>query len=172
MSTVLGQKKIAVMVILRHGDSFLLLLRSREPNRGMYAPVGGKLEPHETPRQAALRETFEETGLRLAALRCCGVLSETSPVAYNWLCYIYVAEIERLPPPPCDEGTLEWIDFQDILRVPTPPTDWQIYRYVLAGKSFAFDAIFDENLRMTRFEEELEGIVFDPADGFQTPIRG
>ena len=35
------------MCILQQGDQFLLLKRGKEPNKGMYVPVGGKLEPFE-----------------------------------------------------------------------------------------------------------------------------
>ncbi len=153
-------KKIATMVVLRNGQSFLLLKRKNEPNAGMFVPVGGKLEAHESPRQAALRETFEETGFQLSDVKFCGVLAETSPVDYNWLCYIYLADIEKCEPPPCDEGELQWIDFQDILSVPTPPTDWQIYKFILENRAFVLDAIYDENLKMIEMTDEISGEKF------------
>lgn len=152
----LGLKKLAAMVILRHKDRFLLLKRNKLPNINMYVPVGGKLEPFETPRAAAIRETTEETGLDLASIRFCGTLTETSPTTYNWLSYIYIAEIEDIPPPYCDEGTLEWIAMKDFLKVPTPPTDWYIFQYVLAHRPFAFSAEFDEQLNMLKMIEEIE----------------
>lgn len=157
----LGLKRIAAMTVLRHGQDFLLLKRSKMPNAGMYVPVGGKLEPHERPRDAALRETFEEADLRLdtAQLIYGGVLTESSPVDYNWLCFIYLADIERIPPPPCDEGILEWIALPNILQVPTPPTDWQIYQYLIKGQPFALDAVYDEQLQLLEMREEITGEV-------------
>lgn len=155
----IGIKKIASMVILRHNSRYLLLQRGKEPNKGMYVPVGGKIEPFETPKNAAIRETLEETGIAVNNLRFCGTLIESSPTKYNWMCYIYISEIEDMPPPYCDEGILEWIEWEDLLKVPTPPTDWLIYKYVLEGKPFAFSAEYDENLKMFRMEEEIEGKV-------------
>jgi 8-oxo-dGTP diphosphatase len=157
MQIPIGLKRTAAMVVLRHGDSFLLLKRAKSPNKGKYVPVGGKLEPFENPLNAALRETYEETGLRLNTVKYCGVLVETSPTDYNWQCNIYVAEIDFIPPPPCDEGTLEWIDFDRVPNVPTPPTDLHIYHYIMAGKPFAFDAVYDENLKLLEMREEIEG---------------
>lgn len=61
--------------------------------------------------------------------------------------------------PPCNEGTLEWISFENVLNVPTPKTDWFIYKYILDQKPFAFHAEFDENLNLLRMEEETEGVV-------------
>lgn len=158
----LGLKKLAAMVILRHQDRFLLLKRNKAPNIGMYVPVGGKLEPFETPRAAAIRETAEETGLQIDSIRFCGTLIESAPTTYNWLCYIYIADIEDMPPPYCDEGTLEWIAFDDFLKVPTPPTDWYIFQYVLENRPFAFSAEYDKDLKMFKMVEEIEDkVVFE-----------
>ena len=152
-----GIKKIASMCILKHQHQFLLLKRANEPNQGKYVPVGGKLEPHENPYQAVLRETLEETGIKLETAKFCGLLTETSPVKYNWICYVYLAEIPYQPAPYCDEGTLEWIAIDDLLKVPTPATDWWIYKYVLANKPFVFNAEFDADLNMLWMMDDLEG---------------
>ena len=152
-----GLKRVAAMCILQYQQKFLLLKRSKSPFIGHYVPVGGKLEPHENPLAAAKRETFEETGLQIDDFKFCGILTESSPMNYNWICYIYLAQIEDIEPPFCDEGILEWIEYDDLLNVPTPPTDWQIYKYVLQGKPFAFNAIYNENMEMTEMWEDFEG---------------
>ena len=89
-----GLKRIATMVVLRHESAFLLLERNKMPNAGMYVPVGGKVEPYERPVDTAVRETAEETGIQLSReqLTYGGVLTETSPVRYNWLCFIFMAD--------------------------------------------------------------------------------
>lgn len=153
-----GLKKIATLCVLKHGNQFLLLKRANAPHIGKYVPVGGKLEPHESPYQAALRETLEETGISLAKAKFCGILTETSPVKYNWINYVYLAEIRYQPPPFCKEGILEWVSIEDLLKVPTPPTDWWIYKYILADKPFMFSAEFDANLSMLEMRKDIEGI--------------
>jgi len=158
MQFPIGYKRAAAMVVLRCDRQFMLLKRARPPHVGKYVPVGGKLEPFEDPYSAALREAEEETGLQLEALSYGGVLIETSPIDYNWQCNIYLADISYQEPPPCDEGVLEWIRFEDVLKVPTPPTDWHIYQYIMAGKPFAFDAVYDGALQMLELREEIEGI--------------
>ena len=150
-------KKIAVMVILRCNDQYLLLRRAKAPNAGLYAPVGGKLEAHERPVDAAIRETLEETGIAIASPTLCGVLSETAPVDYNWLCYIYRSDIEYLEPPPCNEGVLEWIVFDRLPEIPLPATDLRIYDYVQRGQKFVFDAVFDAELNLLEMVDELAG---------------
>ncbi|GAA4833136.1 8-oxo-dGTP diphosphatase [Algivirga pacifica] len=157
MYGVEGIKRVATLCILKNENRFLLLRRLKEPNKDKYTPVGGKLDPYESPLQAALRETYEETGIELSSMRYCGMLTETSPTKYNWISYVYVAEIEDMPPPECPEGTLEWIDFEQLLNIPTPITDWYIYKYLMEEKMFAFDAVYDEQLQLLTMREELEG---------------
>lgn len=150
-------KKIAVMVILRCGDRYLLLRRAKAPNAGRYAPVGGKLEAYERPVDAAIRETQEETGITIANPILCGVLCETAPVDYNWLCYIYLADIPYQEPPYCNEGVLEWIAHDRLAEVPLPATDLIIYDFVQRGEKFVFDAVFDADLNLVHMVEELKG---------------
>ena len=154
-----GLKKSAAMVVLRHQDLFLLLQRANPPHPGKYLPVGGKLEAFEDPRSAAIRETAEETGIQLDHLSFSGILIETSPTKYNWQSSIYVADIEYLPPPYCDEGTLKWIPLLDIPNVPTPETDWHVYHYIMQEKPFVFNALYNDQMELSSMLEEIEGIV-------------
>lgn len=154
-----GLKRVATLCVLKHGRRLLLLHRLKEPNKGKYAPVGGKIEPYETPLQSVKRETWEETGVYVDNPKFCGILTETSPTDYNWTSYVYVADIDLIDPPPCPEGTLEWIDFDgDRDAIPTPKTDWFVYQYILDGKPFAFSATFDDELNMLEMVEDIEGI--------------
>lgn len=145
------------MVVLRHEQAFLLLERAKPPHQGKFVPVGGKLEPFEDPYSAAIRETKEETGISLSSLQYAGVLIESSPTAYNWQCNIYLADIPYQTPPPCDEGILHWVNYDQIPFIDTPPTDWLIYQYLMRGQVFAFNAIYDENLVLIRMVDEIEG---------------
>lgn len=157
MKFPIGYKRSAAMVVLRHQQQFMLLKRARAPHIGKYVPVGGKLEPFEDPYTAALRETEEETGIRLEQLQYGGVLIESSPIDYNWQCNIYLADIDFREPPACDEGTLEWIHFEDIANISTPPTDLAIYQYLMRQQPFALNAIYDAEMNLTRMVEEIEG---------------
>ena len=53
----------AASVALIDRDKVLLIQRARKPYFGMWSLPGGRLEPGETPEQAAQREVMEETGL-------------------------------------------------------------------------------------------------------------
>lgn len=151
-----GLKKAATLCILRNKQHFLLLKRRKEPNKDLFTPVGGKLDPFESPLQCAIRETYEETGTKVDRMKYCGILTETSPTEYNWTGYVYVADIDYIEPRVCNEGTLMWISFDALLTVPTPVTDWYIYQYILDQKPFAFNAEYDEKLNLVSMSEEIE----------------
>jgi 8-oxo-dGTP diphosphatase len=153
-----GIKKAAVFCILQCEHQFLLLERNKDPNQGKMVPVGGKIDPFETPLQAVIRETKEETGLNIVNPIFCGILTETSPSKYNWISYIYTTQIEFVPAPTCDEGTLHWVDIKNIHTLNTPPTDMSIYTYVAEGKKFILDATYDKDMNMVSLYEELQGL--------------
>lgn len=150
-----GLKRTAVLCVLKNGYEFLLLKRLKEPNKDNYTPVGGKLDPFESPADAAIRETWEETGIKVPEMKYCGVLVETSPADYNWTSFVYVAAIDYLSPPLCNEGTLEWIHFDKVLDVPAPKTDWFIYKFILEERPFAIMADYDEQLHLLSMTEAI-----------------
>lgn len=53
----------AVGVICFKGDQVVLIKRSKPPKKDDWSLPGGRIEPGETYREAALRELMEETGI-------------------------------------------------------------------------------------------------------------
>ncbi len=157
MSEQWEYKKVAVLCILEHDNQFLLLKRRKAPNIGLYTPVGGKLHPFESPEQAAYRETMEETGIEVENFRYWGSLVETSPADYNWVSFVYHAEVEYCEPIDCSEGTLKWIDQIDLRKLKAPDTDWHLYQYILLKKPFAIHAEYNQQLQLMQMKEMIEG---------------
>ena len=155
-----GLKKVGVLTVLRHGSAMLLLRRAKQDElQGKYVPIGGHVDPFEAPREAAIREVREETGLVVEEVTFRGVLVETSPTRYNWVTFIYSAEVPRIAPPPCPEGTLEWVEAAALPGLPTPETDAHIYALLAAGQPFVLDAVYDADVRMQMLTEEISGRV-------------
>lgn len=57
-------RKLNVIVVFnKNMDKLLFCIRAKEPYKGKYNFVGGKVEENETNDEAAYRELFEETGI-------------------------------------------------------------------------------------------------------------
>ncbi|WKN45282.1 NUDIX domain-containing protein [Tunicatimonas pelagia] len=164
-----GIKKAAVLCVLKHQakgrlPELLLLKRLKEPNQHLYTPVGGKLDPYESPLSAAIRETKEEAGVEVPTMKYCGTLVESSPTKYNWINFVYVADIERVSPSICNEGELRWISLEEVTNIPTPKTDWFIYQFIFQNRKFAFHADFDDQINLVRMTDMLtEEVVYRSA---------
>ena len=57
--------RLGVSVCIFRDDAVLLVRRGKDPGRGLWAPVGGGIEPGETADDAALREVAEETAVEI-----------------------------------------------------------------------------------------------------------
>lgn len=55
----------AGVIVINERRQILLVQRGHEPQRGRWTLPAGRIEPGETPAQAAVREAFEETGLHV-----------------------------------------------------------------------------------------------------------
>ena len=115
----------------------LLLRRRNPPNQGLYNAPGGKIESHEDPYEACLREVYEETGIRLPGARLRAVLTViTRSTGAQWLLFVFTAG--RPPgasgPVATDEGDLRWIPFAEIPSLPVPADIPLILPYLFASQ--------------------------------------
>lgn len=104
----------AAVVCLYH-DQVLLVQRDREPNRGRWSFPGGRIEPGETARDAAARETLEETGIRVRVLDVVDVYDAIfPPFHYCVTDYLAVPEQHADPHPGSDAMNVRWVPFEDV----------------------------------------------------------
>jgi len=118
-------------------DDVLLLERTREPNRGLWSPPGGKLlaPEGESPWACACREAREELGLDLGPrdLHLTGIVSEHGYEGHaHWLMFLF--EIRRRVnalPPACAEGRFAFHSRASLPALTLPRTDreqvWPLY---------------------------------------------
>jgi 8-oxo-dGTP diphosphatase len=83
--------QLAGCIIANDTDGILLLHRNTKKRRQWEIP-GGKLDPHESPLKAAVREVREETGLEVEIIRELGTQpfhEDGNTLTYTW----FLAEI-------------------------------------------------------------------------------
>ena len=109
--------------LIRKGEKILLLNRNKKPLMGMWNGVGGKIEVNETPYEGVVRETFEETGIRLKDVTYKGNVvfknKDISEIKDADGMYVFLAhlpdEANVHTPLNTDEGILEWKSIDWIL---------------------------------------------------------
>ena len=68
--------KLGTLTYLEHQNQILLLHRQKDDEQqGLWLAPGGKVELHESPYEAAIREVKEETGLHVLSMTLKGVLT-------------------------------------------------------------------------------------------------
>ncbi len=109
----------------------LLIERTREPNRGLWSPPGGKLHTHdgESPYACACREAHEELGIELAPsdLHLAAIVSEHGyQEQAHWLMFLFEVKRKlRTLPPPHGEGRFQFFSRDAMETIPLPQTDRQ-----------------------------------------------
>ena len=103
-----------VLVFVLNGSD-VLLLKGAPGKRiwaGRYNGVGGHVEPDEDVYAAALRETREETGLDVHALRFEGLVNVDVGSTTGILLAVFTARSASRETIASAEGTLEWVPLE------------------------------------------------------------
>ena len=136
--------KLATICYLDNGKEFLMLHRNKKPNdvhAGKWIGVGGKLEKGETPQECAAREILEETGLKARpVLKGIITFPEFTP-GHDWYTYVFKATDFEGDLIDCNEGTLAWVPYDQVLTKPTWEGDHTFVSWLLEDKPF-FSAKF------------------------------
>ncbi len=127
---------------LCNGSDWLLMQRAetRTLAPGLWAGVGGHLEPHEIsdPEQAALREVEEETGIRRDQIRDFRLqaLIHRRRADEIRVQYLYLGVVSHRRVRDTEEGTLHWVPEKEILtKSMAASTRFFLERYVKNGPS-------------------------------------
>ena len=110
------------LIYIEKDEKYLMLHRVKKENdinHDKWIGGGGKCEENESPEECAVREAREETGLTLFDPEYRGVVTFVcdryeGEYMHLFTCSRFSGEIIE-----CDEGTLEWVDKDKVLSLPT-----------------------------------------------------
>ncbi|USF27440.1 8-oxo-dGTP diphosphatase [Firmicutes bacterium ASF500] len=106
---------------IRRGEEYLMLHRIKKENdlnHDKWIGIGGKFEDKESPEDCLLREALEETGLTLTDYRYRGMVTFVSDGWATEYMHLFTADGFTGTLKDCDEGVLEWIPKEQLLKIP------------------------------------------------------
>lgn len=89
--------KVVVIAVVTCGESLLVCQRAIDPGKGLWALPTGYVESGETLEGAAMRETFEETGVTLDAARL-ELYTVTDMPGIEQVAIAFRADLGEMPP--------------------------------------------------------------------------
>ena len=103
-----------IVVFNKNLNKVLFCIRAKEPYKGMYNFVGGKVEPGETNDEAAYRELFEETGITSRSIKLDHFM-DLNYFKYENNIQVYYGILEHDVELVEEKNKLEWVDINDEL---------------------------------------------------------
>ena len=123
MFAMTGEKAVLAAVCFVTRDKNVLMIHKRSSSgEEFWNGVGGKAKLNEDPTETCIRETAEETGLRIfnPRLRCIQV-GNSRIGKEKWVIFTYLANKFEGYVKESSEGEVKWVNFEDIPKLNTPP---------------------------------------------------
>lgn len=136
-------KDVATLLFVLDGPRVLLIRKKRGLGAGKINGPGGRLEPGETPLEAALREVREEVCLDANLVEHRGELSFQFTDGYGLHAHLFVAHAHRGVPTETDEALPSWFDVADLPWDEMWADDRLWLPRVLAGERVRGRFVFD-----------------------------
>ena len=114
------RSKLTTLCYIEKDDSYLMLHRvskKHDVNKYKWIGIGGHFEENESPEECLLREAKEETGLTLTNWSFRGIVTFISEGWDTEYMCLYTADGYEGEMIPCNEGVLEWVKKEDLLKL-------------------------------------------------------
>ena len=104
--------------VVHDRDGRLLLVRRRNaPSKGLWSVPGGRVEPGESPEQAAAREVLEETGLRVEVGRLLGSVQIGDYLVHDFAAQVVGGSLRAGD----DASDVRWCSIEEAELLPLTP---------------------------------------------------
>ena len=143
----------AVIAFARRDGELLLIHKKRGLGAGKINGPGGRIEPGETPVEAAIRETEEEVGVTIRDPVEHATLHFVFLDGYSLTVYVYVSDDFHGDPVETDEARPFWAPLSRLPYESMWADDEYWLPEVLAGRYVEGRFVFDED---TMISSELE----------------
>ncbi|MBP1989555.1 8-oxo-dGTP diphosphatase [Paenibacillus eucommiae] len=139
------------MCLVKYNDKVLLVNRPNKLGFPGWIGPGGKIDFPESLTEGAIREVWEETGLRITDLVYKGIDEYVDPkqnfryMVFNYLATSFEGELLKNPP----EGELKWVAINEALNYPMQ--SWFKRRFPLFFEAGTFEIyeIYDQDEKIT-----------------------
>lgn len=137
-------QEVATVVYLVTDTAILLGKKKRGWGAGFWNGFGGKVQSDETPEEAARREVFEESGIRVETLVPIGCLIFSYPEKIKEIkTHIFITSEFTGEPIETDEMSPHWFLFDEIPYDYMWEDDREWLPLVLSGMSVSGTYVFD-----------------------------
>jgi 8-oxo-dGTP diphosphatase len=136
-------RDVAVLLFVIRGGEALLIRKKRGLGAGKINAPGGRIEPGETPEQAAIRETQEEVGVTPSTPRRRGHLRFQFVDGYALECHVLVADACEGDVYETDEAIPMWTALDALPYGEMWADDRMWLPLMLEGRTFRGRFVFD-----------------------------
>jgi 8-oxo-dGTP diphosphatase len=155
----------AVIVFVRNRNHVLLIHKKRGLGAGKVNGPGGRLEPRETPEEAAIRETHEEVGLQIADLHERAHLQFAFLDGYLLEVYVFVTRVFQGTLVETDEALPFWCHQDEIPYDKMWADDALWLPHALNGRRVWGRFVFDQDeMRWHEVNASFEAGAAHPVD--------
>ncbi len=134
-----SEPRAAVAALVRRNDKILVVLRGNPPAEETWALPGGSIELGETIYEAAERETLEETGVRVRAIKPLTAVDaiyrdEDGAVRFHYvIVYMLASLISGEPAADDDVKDARWMTLEELEEYMVEKKTLEILKGLLSG---------------------------------------
>ena len=151
--------RLSSLCYLEQNGTYLMMYRNKkaeDSNQGKWIGIGGKFMEGETPEECMLREVKEETGYSLLRYRYRGLVTFVQDGQETEYMHLFTADQWEGTPIECIEGTLAWVDKNDLFYLNLWEGDKVFFRLLEERQEYF-------SLKLRYIGEELVEVICYPT---------